>query len=276
MLDATDPANPKQLDIMVDGLAKKSFPIAKTGGFKLGPLFVVGNLLVATNMGTGNNPCYSTFFNGNRLSCAGADEVSGLLAVHDLSDPSNIVKLGQSAKAGGKGEYVSVQDGFAHMGVEDRYAKIDLKDYRIVDNSFQFQGQEGFANVLGNLMLVTDDHSIGSTLIPHMAEPDRNPPVVNMVNPEGGEALSGRYSSQTNIVNFSPDKPLEANNTYAVVVPAGGTKDYAGNPTGDPFLSRFSTGAAINLVKGGRRAASASFRIRADAGGLAFHIPGGI
>lgn len=335
IVDASDPANPKLVDIMVDGEPRPRFPISKTGGFKLGPIFPVGNLLVATNMGTDNNPgfstidisdptnprlldadnstsCYSTFFNGNRLYCAGASSDAGLLVVHDMSDPTDIRKVGQSLRAGGRGEYVSVQDGYAHMGVEDKYAKIDLNDFRIVDNSFQFEGQEGFANVLGNLVLVTDDHSIGSDLVPHQAEPDRNPPKVNMVSPKegavnqkltsrigltftdqidvqslgittfiirpyGGSALPGRYSSQTNIVNFTPMLPLAANTTYEVVVPSGGIKDYAGNPTGEQFLARFSTGAAINAPPLGirDRLLPAAFEAMAGHEGFTFRIPKG-
>lgn len=87
IVNAADPANPK----------------------------LVGNLMVVSNMGTGDNPgystldisdpanprlldtdnstaCYSTFFNGNRLYCAGADAVAGRLVVHDMGNPADIRK----------------------------------------------------------------------------------------------------------------------------------------------------------------------------------------
>ncbi len=343
VVDATDLANPKLMDIMVDGQPKAAFPITKTGGFKLGPLFVVGNLLVASNMGTGRNPgystldisvpnrpvllgtdnsteCYSTFFNGNRLYCAGVTRFAGKLVVHDMSDPTAIKKVGESIKAGNRGEYVSVQDGFAHMGLEDRYAKFRLSDFSIVNNSYQLEvgptgidAQEGFANVLGNLVLVTDDHSVGSSLIAHQAGPDHNPPVVNMVNPTngsvnrkpssrigvtftdqidlqsvgpatfivrpvGGQALTGWYSSQTNIVNFSPKDPLKANTTYEVVIPKGGIKDYAGNATDETFLSRFSTGGSVVAIdaKSPGAAGLPAFHARAEAAGFSFQIASGM
>ncbi len=66
-----------------------------------------------------------------------------------------------------------------------------------------------------------------------------------IVRPVGGAALPGKYSTQTGIVNFTPDAPLAANTTYEIVVPAGGIKDYAGNGVPAAFVSRFSTGGTI-------------------------------
>jgi hypothetical protein len=94
-----------------------------------------------------------------------------------------------------------------------------------------------------------------------------------IVRPVGGEPLPGRYSSQFNIVNFAPSAPLLANTTYEVVIPAGGIKDYAGNPTGETFTSRFSTGISISLARAPAKA-SRAMRFRAMPEGIAFVIPG--
>src|SRR4029450_8503825 len=59
------------------------------------------------------------------------------------------------------------------------------------------------------------------------------------------------YSTQTNLVNFAPDQPLLPDTTYEVLVPAGGVRDYAGNPSTTEHLSRFSTGPF--LAGGGLR-----------------------
>ena len=37
------------------------------------------------------------------------------------------------------------------------------------------------------------------------------------VRPAGGAALPGRYSYQTNIVNFAPDAPLAPDSTFEIV-----------------------------------------------------------
>ncbi|RME45694.1 MAG: PKD domain-containing protein, partial [Deltaproteobacteria bacterium] len=128
-----------------------------------------------------------------------------------------------------------------------------------------------------------DDHGFGSRIVPHEIEPDTTPPRVNMVHPPpdaanqpvttrigltftdridlrsvnaetlilqtlDGERIPGRYSGQTGIVNFAPLQPLEAETTYEIVVPAGGIRDYAGNPIQESFSSIFSTGSTIETI----------------------------
>jgi hypothetical protein len=342
IVNASNPASPALLPITVDGQARNNFPIGKMGGFKVGPTFVVGNLMVVTNMGLEQNPgyatvdvsdpqnprllatelnhnCYSTFVNGNRIFCAGSGGMEGKLIIHDISDPTQIRKIGESARLAYKGEYVSAQDNFVHMGVEQVYAKLDITNpasIKVIQNSFELPdgGQEGFAEALGNLVLVTDDHAHGSTLIPHETAPDTKPPVANMQSPAvnavrqhvksrvgftftdqidmqsvhagtfivyavpGGSPLSGSYSSQTNIVNFSPDAPLQANTTYEVLLPQGGIKDYAGNPTDREVRFRFSTGATIDATPvrpGGAGARAGFLKIRPRKGSVRFTWNGG-
>lgn len=303
MVDASNPAEAKVMDVLVDGQPKAAFPISKTGNFQIGPLFAVGNLLVLTNNRVGDGRgisavdisdprspkllsantqapgCYSMFFNGGQVFC-----VDGNVSVYDVT-PTSIKKIGESPQAGAGGEYVHVQDGFIHMGAEDRYAKLDRTTLRIINNDFKLGGeaQEGFANPLGNLVMVTDDHGIGSSLVPHEAAPDRTPPAVNFVSPkdgavnqattsrigvtftdqilvhtldantftvrpQGGQPLKGRYSSQTNIVNFAPETPLQPNTTYELRIAKGGVQDYMGNPTGQDFTSSFSTGPTVSVA----------------------------
>lgn len=299
LVDATVPAEARLVSLTVDGAPRDAFPISKSGNFEIGPLFAVGNLLVVTTHRVGGDGlsaldisdpkaprllatasagfCYSNFFNGGKIYCA-----SGQVSAWQVT-PSSIRRVGESPNVGAGGEYLHVQDGFVHVGAEDRYAKVELPSMRIVDNSFSLPGdaQEGFATPFGNLVLLTDDHGVGSAFVAHQAEPDRTPPAVNFVSPAadavnqrttsrigvtftdnvqvhtltpttfqvrpaGGQPLAGRYSSQTNIANFTPDEPLLPNTTYEIFLPKGGVLDYAGNPTGADFLSRFSTGSSVS------------------------------
>lgn len=291
VVDASDPQNP----VLV-----KQMPTSQTGGFLLGPVFVVGNLLVGSTMNkpgyvtfdisdpknpilikaqtTGLPTIYSILLNGNKILGAGMDNK---LYVHSINNPAQFKLINSSADMGGKGGYINFQDGYAHVGASNNYAKVNIRNnlsYPIVGTGTSgLSGRdEDFANVLGNLVFVSSDHTVGSALMPHQSAPDTKGPAVNMVNPKngtanqavtsrigltftdqidlssvksttfivrpvGGAALSGKYSSQTNIVNFSPDQPLQPNTTYEVVVPAGGIKDYAGNATTTTFSARFST-----------------------------------
>jgi hypothetical protein len=143
----------------------------------------------------------------------------------------------------------------------------------------------GQVTPFGNLIFVGNDHGSGSGFWVHQREPDTKAPEVNMVVPKandvnraltsrvgvtftdniilesinkntfivrplGGAALSGKYSHQFSMVNFSPDQPLQPNTTYEVVIPAGGIKDYAGNAVSKTFTSYFSTGASGNFPPG--------------------------
>ncbi len=307
IVDATDPYNP----VMVDrGDEPNPIPSSQMGNYNVGSVFAVGNLLFATkNNGkvggytsfdisdpenpviletirTGTPGVYSSLVNGNMLYVAGFNaELVGI----DISDPGEFTVRG-SVPFEDKGGYLSYQDGFIHAGASNKYYKVDVSD----SDNFQIVGtassnipnrDEDFATVLGNLVIIGDDHGKGSFIVPHQTGQDTTGPAVNMivpmenavnqavtsrvgltftdlvdlrtvnsstfiVRPVGGNALNGTYSGQNGIVNFSPDSPLNPDTTYEVVVPAAGIKDVAGNRTEQEFRARFSTGEGVQPFLG--------------------------
>jgi len=303
IVNASDPRNP----VLV-----KTIPTSVWGGFRVGPTFAIGNLLVMTSMDQSGivtmdisdpaNPQllgattataghYSGIVNGERIITAGTDQ---RLHVYDISNPAVITQTVQSADIGGKGGYVSIQDGFAHAGFSVKYAKVDLATGAIVGTGTSniVNRDEDFGTVFGNLVLVGNDHGNGSALMPHQTAPDTTGPSVNMVSPKnnaagqaptsrvgitltevvelrsvsstsfivrplGGSALPGKYSGQSGVLNFWPDLPLAAGTTYEVVVPAGGIKDHAGNGVPTTFTSRFTVAgnAAVSCTLNARAAA---------------------
>ncbi len=297
IVNTADPTAPRLVD---RGGEPNPLPTSQTGGFRVGPVFAVGNLLVVTsNDGPGyatldisdpENPTlldalvtnrtasYSSMVNGYRIYAAGSahDDFLGF----DIRDPHRIVPL-DSVPMDGRGGYLTIQDHFAHVGASDHYVKVDIQDdnYRVVGTATSGvpNHDEDFAVVLGNLVVLSDDHYNGSFIFPHQAEPDTTGPQVNMVfpldgaagqsrssrigltftdlidlrtvnastfivRPEDGPPLEGTYSTQTGIVNFTPASPLAPNTTYEIIVPAGGIKDLAGNPVPVTFTARFTTG----------------------------------
>ena len=60
---------------------------------------------------------------------------------------------------------------------------------------------------------------------------------------EGGRGLDGWGSAQETIANFTPKKPLLANQTYTVEVQLGGITDLSGNRVDVTKTWTFSTGA---------------------------------
>lgn len=298
IVDTSDPANPRLVDRSGE---PNPIPNNDTGGFRTGPIFAVGNLLVlSSNDGRGyatldigdpanpklldsivrgSPPSYSSMVNGSRIYAAGTDDD---LHVLDISDPTNIGEINDVDMAG-HGGYLTLQDGFAHVGASSHYVKIDVRDedeLRVVGtfSSNLPDHDEDFAVAIGNLVILGDDHYNGSFIFPHQAEPDTSGPVVNMVSPADraggqlrttrigvtfsdridlrsvnagtfivrpvdGDPLSGAYSTQTGIVNFTPDRPLAPDTSYEVVIPAGGIRDAVGNPVPTTFTAIFSTGA---------------------------------
>lgn len=300
IVDTSDPTQPRLID---RGGSPNPIPNSQTGGFRAGPIFAVGNLLIlSSNDGRGYatldigdpaNPrlldsfmqgsprTYSSMVNGDRLYALGTDDDLHIL---DISDPSRI-RLINSVPMGGHGGYLTVQDNFAHIGASSHYVKIDVGD----ENNLRVAGtassglsnrDEDFAVAMGNLVILSDDHNNGSFIFPHQAEPDTNGPIVNMVSPRdrannqprtsrigvtftdrvdlrtvnhdtfivrplGGEPLNGSYSTQTGIVNFTPDRPLEPDMTYEIIIPAGGIRDAVGNPVPTTFEAQFTTGADL-------------------------------
>jgi DNA-binding beta-propeller fold protein YncE len=227
---------------------------------------------------------YSIMVNGDKI--LGAHDPA---RIWDISNPSNITLIGSGPDVADKGGYGMFQDGIFHYGSSSAYVKLDISSQPFtvlgLNSPAGFSNPDwDFATALGNLVFQGNDHS-GSALIVHQTEPDTTPPAVNMVVPKnnatnqaltsrvgitftdlpdvrtinsntciirpvGGSALPGRYSSQSGIVNFWPDQPLQANTTYEVLVPVGGIKDTVGNATATQFVSLFSTGSQIGVVLG--------------------------
>lgn len=203
VVDVKDPAQP----VLV-----RQVQTSEAGSFKVGPVFAVGNLLVASSMDgfgyatfdiseptrpnllwstTALRETYSSLFNGNRIFGAGEDGRLYILSVDP--DTGAIAEVSRSEVAGARGAYVTLQSGFALLGASDRCTKIDYRDETrpiVVGSSTSGlrSRDEDFCSALGNLAFSGDDHAVGSTLFAHGVEPDVTSPVVTMVNPPAGSA----------------------------------------------------------------------------------------
>lgn len=135
----------------------------------------------------------------------------------------------------------------------------------------------GQVAMFGNLVFVGSDHGTNTAFRPHQTARDTTPPAIVAQSPanaaqqqaltsrigfgfsdsilpetanadtfivrkRGGAQISGTYSVQLGLVNFSPAEPLQANTEYEVVLPANGLKDYMGNGITQQIISTFSTG----------------------------------
>ncbi len=296
IVDAHDPKNPK--------LAKRShgpnpIPPSQLGGFRIGPIYAVGSLMVISSMDQAGyatidiaNPLepqlivadsrrspsiYSMHFTGGYILGAGDNSE---FFVHDIHNPRKIVEL-DSIDLPDKGGYVTYQDGFAHVGASKAYIKIDMRDPKKLRQSLQATSgiksrDEDFASVIGNLVVVSDDHGVGSAIFQHDPAADRTPPQVNFLSPafdaedvslsasigmtftdeinpvsassgsvlvrsSDGSIVNGYISSQMGVVNFSPRQPLKSNSVYEVILVASGLTDLVGNAVVEKVVGRFRT-----------------------------------
>ena len=141
---------------------------------------------------------------------------------------------------------------------------------RIVDH--------GQVSPMGNLVFVGNDHGTGSAFVPHQNTPDHLPPHLKTTNPKDGavnqstlsrialafsdvidfnsvnentiqvtnaqgQAITGVFSAQNNIVHFAPSETLQPNSLYRVHVSAGGVRDLVGNAVVANSHWSFTTGA---------------------------------
>lgn len=286
VVDATNPANP----VLV-----KQMSTSQLGGLIPAQTFAVGNLLVLTEAAGGDyatldisnptNPIliqrlqgrigYSHLFAAGKIFTVGGNGETPRLHIHNVTHQGIMSAAGVVGVGLSNGGYASYQDGIIHAGFSDQYAKFQVATLTQlgIGSSGLASRDEDFAQVLGNLVFVGDDHGVGSALIVHQTAPDTRGPDVHwvhpqagatnvaltsrvglsmsdnidiasvnattfMVRPAGGQALAGKYSMQMGLVNFAPTAPLQPNTTYEVVV--SGMKDYVGN-AGGTFTSRFST-----------------------------------
>lgn len=236
VVDAADPANPVVLNRV---------PITETGGFRIGSVTAIGNLLVLSgndvpgvatlDIGDPVHPRliavdttylqYSTFVNGGRVFGAGTGADTGLL-VWDLSDPAAIVPAGRTPLPDRAG-YASYQDGFLHVGGSFAgYFKLDVRGTA----PFPIAGSTDFAestadvdfvSVLGHVVVMSDDDGNGTRLVPHRSEPDATPPRVTMVVPKPGAA--GEPATTRVGLTFSDRIDLASvGDTTLLVRPLGG------------------------------------------------------
>jgi hypothetical protein len=231
---------------------------------------------------------YTSIFNGGKIFGHG---VGGYLQVYNVAQNGQITAANRSTSVSGRGGYGQFQDGFLHAGMSSEYVKYDVRGAtpQIVGR-YSVAGDNDWAFVLGNLVFVADDDGPASAaaIVPHQTAPDRTGPMVNgrwpadgavneplttrvglsfsdnvdfaSLGPEsftltrvGGAAVSGTFSLQAGLANFTPDEPLEPGSIYETRVVAGGVCDFSGNPIREDFRSRFSTGSAVFIRAGKSR-----------------------
>ncbi len=208
VVDASDPARP--FVARMDRQRANPVPPGDFGGFKVGPVFAIGNRLVLASMHSTDgwasldisNPLdpmlldrtpdlslyYSICFNGGRLHSATRGR--GNMVGYRLSDAGAFERVSQTAT--GNFLYCATQDNLLLQGGPHSYAKYDISSAgspRLLGSvtlDSNRNREHGHVTLLGNVVYVGDDHGVGSALVPHSAAADQTAPSVVAVYPRNG------------------------------------------------------------------------------------------
>jgi DNA-binding beta-propeller fold protein YncE len=224
------------------------------------------------------NPVYTSMVHGSRVyQC----ETNRGIRVYDFSDPANLREVG-FISTGGNPRYVMLKEGKGYCVPGNNRLVIFNAQTLAIENNYQLPGSSDFVYPVGNMAMLGGSGGTNRTsIVAIQQQPDTAGPTVTfsspssralnqpassriglimneavdvrslttnsfIVRPIGGSAISGTYSTQMGMVNFSPAQPLLADTTYEVVIPAGGIRDLVGNALTQPFSFRFSTGNNIS------------------------------
>ena len=236
VVDAANPAQPRLV---------KTVPTGATGGFRVGPLYAVGDYLVYSNMDqngalgvldiskadaptllttkTGLPRMYAFIVSGDRIYGAGRD---GDFTIHSWADRTRITDV-KIARIEQDSLYVATQDNFAFSGRQENFVKIDLTDERnprvIGEGTLGRDHQDhGQVTPMGNLIYIGNDHGTGSAFFCHQTGKDVTAPAIVKVYPADGATFQPVTSRISIAFSDYIDMRSVSSSTIAIR-PAGGS-----------------------------------------------------
>ena len=208
IVDTSDIENPKLVN---RGKGNPNpIPISETGGFRIGPVFALGNHLLITSMDTKKgyssfdlsdpknpklllseprffmNTYYATCYTGD-LVIGAVRGKNGRMTVHDIKDPKKLQILNQNVIINEQ-QYCAVKDELLFQGTKTAVYKLNIsnpKKPRILGKgSINIkEADQGQVSIFGNLIFVGNDHGTGNAFLVHSKAPDKVPPKVRFVRP---------------------------------------------------------------------------------------------
>ncbi len=251
IVDARDPANA----VLADRRNGRPNPVptGELGGFRIGPIFTMGNHMVVTSMEASSglaaldisdplNPrlldaigsvpfYYATCFDGKKLY--GSARGSGArMFGYDLSNPGQFVAEDNRLVVDDQ-LYCNMQDQYVFQGAQERIHKIDVSNamnhVEVGRGGLFPEGSDdahhsdhGQVTPMGNLVYVGNDHGSGSGFIVHSRNPDRTAPVVREVSPRTGAAKQA-VTSRIGLALSDNILPESVSSSSFIVRPVGGS-----------------------------------------------------
>ncbi|MGJ7614340.1 MULTISPECIES: RICIN domain-containing protein [unclassified Variovorax] len=251
IVDARDPANAV---VASRGAGKPNpVPTGELGGFRIGPIFTMGNHMVLTAMESnggfasldisdplnpkvldaivGTTPFYyATCFDGRNLHTSARNSGAKMYS-YDLSDRSRFVAEDNRLVIDEQ-LYCATQDNYVIQGAQTRIHKVDVSNplnhvevgrgsiLREDDPNFT-HSDNGQVAMFGNLVFVGNDHGSGSGFVVHQVDPDTTRPEVKQVSPASG-AKQQALTSRVGLGMTDNIRPESVNANTFIVRPVGG------------------------------------------------------
>lgn len=250
IVDASDPANAV---IANRGLGRPNpVPTGELGGFRVGPIFTMGNHMVLTSMDNtdgfasldisdplnpkvldtvGSNPnYYATCFDGKNLH-ASARGGGAKMYSYDLSDRTQFV-VEDNRLVIDEQLYCGTQDHYVFQGAQFKVHKVDVSNplnhvevgqgslFATTDPEYS-HSDHGQVAPMGNLLFIGNDHGSGSGFIVHQTAPDTTPPAVKQTSPANG-AKHQALTSRVGVGLTDSIRPESVNGATFIVRPVNG------------------------------------------------------
>lgn len=250
IVDARDPPNA----VLANRGAGKPNPVptGEIGGFRVGPIFTMGNTMVLTSMESTDgiasldisdplNPkvldtagaapfYYATCYDGRSLygSVRGA---GAKMFSYNLADRSRFVAEDNRLVIDEQ-LYCATQDHYVFQGAQRKVHKVDvsnpLQHVEVGQGSMFTPGTTDYNNsdhgqvaAFGNLLFIGNDHGNGSSFMVHSTAPDTTPPAVRQMSPSDG-ARQQALTSRVGIGFTDSILPETVNASTFMVRPIGG------------------------------------------------------
>ncbi len=281
VIDAADPTNPQLLN---------QVSTSSTGGFRVGPLFALGDLMVISNMDQDgayavlditepddpalldslrNAPRMYAIAVGahDRFYTAGRD---GNFLIHSFSDPTNITEI-KNALIGQDQLYTAPQDHYVYLGRQNNVVKVDVTD----ENNPEVVGEgtlnrdhpdHGQVTPMGNLIYIGNDHGTGSAFFCHQRGQDTIPLSADTFYPADGS--TGISPDARITIVFSDFLDLETVTPENLVV-----RTAEGDPVGGMFTYQFNQ---LSFSPDEPFSADTTYEIYLPAGGVSDVMGNGI
>lgn len=287
IVDARDPTKPVLAE---RGEGRPNpVPTGELGGFRVGPVFTLGNHLVLSSMEAASglasldisdplNPrlldtvgalpfYYATCFDGRTLYGAVRGRGARMFS-YDLSDPARFVAQDKRLQADEQ-LYCATQDDFVFQGAQEKVHKVDVSDPLhhvqvgvgglFPEGSDQARHSDhGQVTPMGNLLFIGNDHGNGSGFIVHDRRPDTTPPQVRQVSPRDG-ARHQATSSRIGIALSDNILPESIGAASFIVRPRGGA----------PLAGTYSVQLGlVNFAPAAPLSPDTTYEVLVPAGGL--------